>query len=47
MWALENKHFDIAKLLLEHEPSPQVIIHDKVTTLTLLMYIRTCTSFPG
>ncbi len=31
MWALENKHFEIAKLLLKYKP--EVRIQDKVVLL--------------
>ncbi len=36
MWALWNKHFDIAKLLLQYKP--QVNIQDTVILLLMAVY---------
>ncbi len=36
MWALENKHFEIVKLLLKYHP--QVHVQDKVFLLLMAVY---------
>ncbi len=36
MWALENKHFEVAKLLLKYKP--QVNIQDKVVLVLMAVY---------
>ncbi len=40
MWALENKHFEVAKLLLKFKP--QVNIQDKVVLVLMAVYNIVC-----